>query len=75
MAIMKKHMKPFNVTWKVGRLLDQGIFYKSIVDESGFWPKQKGKLIMQEMNQRSVDKRGIFKQGISFWPWRWRLEG
>ena len=46
MAIMKKHMKPFNVTWKVGRLLDQGIFYKSIVDESGFWPKQKGKLIM-----------------------------
>lgn len=26
-------------------------------------------------NQRSVDNRGISKQGISFWAWRWRLEG
>jgi len=26
-------------------------------------------------NQRSVDKRGISKQGISFGAWGWRLEG
>lgn len=69
---MKKHIKSFNVLERVARFLCQEIFYKSTADESGPWPKQKYNYVGN--NQRSVDNRGISKQGISFWAWRWRLE-